>query len=225
MALLGLAGGYLTPVLLSTGENHMWTWLAILAAESGSAGDRAREALARAGVSGLAGHGDGVFGVEPQMADRRYARGGFGWLSIIFVVFFAASVVGSRLWLLAANTGPTSPVSYSVLDHPYHAWRWGLSLWRWRCCMAGWRKRFGAASEAWVNSRQRSRVVLLTLAIPIQFVGFRITMLWALEAAALAWVGGALDQATVSSRGLAGVCVGLRSAAYAWMPMYSLHAV
>jgi predicted membrane protein DUF2339 len=32
-------------------------------------------------------------------------------------------------------------------------------------------------------------LVLLTLAVPIQFVGFRITMLWSLEAAALTWVG------------------------------------
>jgi uncharacterized membrane protein len=31
-------------------------------------------------------------------------------------------------------------------------------------------------------------LALITLAIPIQFAGFRITMVWALEAAALAWV-------------------------------------
>jgi uncharacterized membrane protein len=37
-------------------------------------------------------------------------------------------------------------------------------------------------------------MVLLTLAIPIQFVGFRITMLWSLEAAALAWVGARFDR-------------------------------
>jgi uncharacterized membrane protein len=37
-------------------------------------------------------------------------------------------------------------------------------------------------------------VVLLTLAIPIQFVGFRITMLWSLEAAALTWVGARFDR-------------------------------
>ena len=36
--------------------------------------------------------------------------------------------------------------------------------------------------------------VLLTLAIPIQFVGFRITMLWALEAAALTWLGARFDR-------------------------------
>jgi len=35
---------------------------------------------------------------------------------------------------------------------------------------------------------------LLTLAIPIQFVGFRITMLWALEAAALAWIARRSEQ-------------------------------
>ncbi len=35
---------------------------------------------------------------------------------------------------------------------------------------------------------------MLTLAIPIQFVGFRITMLWSLEAAALTWLGARFDQ-------------------------------
>src|SRR5437016_4933484 len=36
--------------------------------------------------------------------------------------------------------------------------------------------------------------ILLTLAIPIQFVGFRITMLWALQAAALVWLGARYQQ-------------------------------
>jgi uncharacterized membrane protein len=36
--------------------------------------------------------------------------------------------------------------------------------------------------------------ILLTLAIPIQFVGFRITMLWSLEAAALTWLSARFDR-------------------------------
>ena len=52
----------------------------------------------------------------------------------------------------------------------------------------------GLALVAWEKRKELGQLaaaiggVLLTLAIPIQFVGFRITILWSLEGAVLAWL-------------------------------------
>jgi hypothetical protein len=118
--------------------------------------------------------------------DTRLAA--WGWQSIIFTLFFAASVVGARLWLLALNTGAYFAGTYALLDHQYHssmgAFTFGLALAHAFLAKAVWNRdrRVGELAAAMVT-------VLLTLAIPIQFVGFRITMLWSLEAAALTWLG------------------------------------
>ena len=130
VALLGLAGGYLTPVLLSTGENHMWILSRLhLGAESRSACDRAHETLARARVSRLAGHVAVIFGLEfAGWLDDETRLAAWGWLSISFALFFAASVMGARLWLLALNTGVYFAGTYFLLDHHYHSSMGGFTV-------------------------------------------------------------------------------------------------
>jgi uncharacterized membrane protein len=194
VALLGLAGGYLTPVLLSTGENHMWVLagytsmlnlgaLAIARAKRWSA----PEYLAWPATALL------FLGWASQWLDDETRLAGWGWLSLTFALFFAASVVGARLWLLALNTAAYFAGSYVLLDHQYHssmgAFTFVLALGHALLAKAVWNRdrllgELAAALAA----------VLLTLAIPIQFAGFRITMLWSLEAAALAWLGARFDR-------------------------------
>jgi hypothetical protein len=117
----------------------------------------------------------------------------FTWLSITFVLFFIASSLGSRLWLLAANTGVYFAASYALLDRSYHSWMGAfavaLALLHGGLSKAAWRKHIWIAQLSGAMA-----VILLTLAIPIQFAGFRITMLWSLEAAAIAWLGARFDQ-------------------------------
>ena len=190
VAWLGLAGGYLTPVLLSTGENRMWvlagyTLLLNLGALSIARVKRwpALEYLAWVGTGTL------YMGWSSQWLSDETRIAAFEWLSIIFVVFFAACVVGSRLWLLAVNTGVYFVGSYELLDHQFHegmgAFALALALLHGGLAGAAWgkRKELGQLAAAMA-------VVLLTLAVPIQFVGFRITILWSLEAAVLAWLAG-----------------------------------
>ncbi len=190
VAWLGLIGGYLTPVLLSTGENRMWvlagyTLLLNLGALGIARVKRwpALEFLAWVGTGTL------FLGWSDQWLSDETRIAAFEWLSIIFVVFFAASAAGSRLWLLAVNTGVYFAGSYGLLDHSYHgamgAFALLLALLHGGLAAAVWgkRKELGQLSAA-------IGVVLLTLAVPIQFVGFRITMLWSLEAAVLAWIAG-----------------------------------
>jgi uncharacterized membrane protein len=194
VALLGLAGGYLTPVLLSTGENHMWVLASYTSMLNLGALVVARvkrwaslEYLAWPATALL------FLGWASQWLDDDTRLAAWGWLSLIFALFFAASVVGARLWLLALNTGAYFAGTYVLLDRQYHssmgAFTFALALPQALLAKAIWNRdrRMGELAGA-------IAAVLLTLAIPIQFVGFRITMLWSLEAAALTWLGARFDR-------------------------------
>jgi uncharacterized membrane protein len=189
VALLGLAGGYLTPMLLSTSENQMWilagyTSMLNLGALAIARMKRwpALEYLAWPATALL------FLGWASQWLDDETRLAAWGWLSLSFALFFAASIVGARLWLLALTSGAYFAGTYALLDHRYHssmgAFTVALALPYALLAKAVWDRdrRLGELTAA-------IAMVLLTLAIPIQFVGFRITMLWSLEAAALTWVG------------------------------------
>jgi uncharacterized membrane protein len=194
VALLGLAGGYLTPVLLSTGENHMWvlagyTFMLNLGALAIARVKRwpALEYLAWPATALL------ILGWASDWLDDETRLAAWSWLSLSFALFFAASVVSARLWLLALNTGAYFAGTYALLDHQYHgsmgAFTFALAVAHALLARGVWNRdrRLGEMAAAMA-------AILLTLAIPIQFVGFRITMLWALEAAALAWLGSRYEQ-------------------------------
>jgi uncharacterized membrane protein len=194
VVLLGLAGGYLTPVLLSTGEDRMWTLAAYTFVLNLGALAIARvkrwpapEYLAWVATWVL------FQGWSADWLNDETRLAAFTWLSITFLLFFTASALGTHLWLLALNTGVYFAASYALLDHSYHDWMGAfalaLALLHGGLSKAVWRKYnwFAQLSAAMA-------VVLLTLAIPLQFAGFRITMLWCLEAAALAWLGARFDQ-------------------------------
>jgi uncharacterized membrane protein len=194
VALLGLAGGYLTPALLSTGENHMWvlagyTSMLNLGALVVAPVKRwpSLEYLAWPATALL------YLGWSSQWLDDETRLAAWGWLSLIFALFFAASVLGTRLWLLALNTGAYFAGTYSLLDHQYHssmgAFTLVLALAHALQAKAVWNRDRRLGELAAVMA-----MVLLTLAIPIQFVGFRITMLWSLEAASLTWLGARFDR-------------------------------
>ena len=194
VAWLGLAGGYLTPVLLSTGENHMW----VLAGYT-SMLNLGALAIARVkrwpALEYLAWPATGLLflGWTSQWLDDDTRLAAWGWLSISFLLFFAASVLSARLWLLALNTGVYFAPTYALLDHRYHssmgAFTFALALPHAFLAKAVWNRdrRLGELAAA-------IAAVLLTLAIPIQFSSFRITMLWSLEAAALVWLGARLHE-------------------------------
>jgi hypothetical protein len=82
---------------------------------------------------------------------------------------------------------------------------------------SGWRGVFtvalalahlGAARLLWHDENRRALLAggvagaLLTLAAPIQFVGYRITISWALEGAALAWIGARFRERRITTAAL-----------------------
>lgn len=92
------------------------------------------------------------------------------------------------LLVLALNAGVFVAAAYSLLRNSYGAFEglFVLSLAAAHAAVAGllWqRDRRGASLAAGVAS------VLLVLAAPIQFTGYRITFIWALEGAGLVWIG------------------------------------
>jgi hypothetical protein len=119
-------------------------------------------------------------------------------LSIGFVLFFlwvpwwavlcGRSIRSTDLAMMVANAATYFVASYRLLDHDYHQYM-GLFAVAIAVVHVGTAKLLS-------NREQKEPSVLavgvslafLTLAIPIQLTGFRITMAWALQASALAWL-------------------------------------
>ena len=125
-------------------------------------------------------------------------------LSLAFLIYFAwtpfqllvrrAQIRPQHLTLLALNGAAYFGFSYLLLEPRYKAW---LGLFA--AAVAGVHLLLGMRlwNKQSAEARDTRPVLLalgialgfLTLAVPIQFNGFRITMSWALEAAALVWIG------------------------------------
>lgn len=98
------------------------------------------------------------------------------------------------LGVLALNGAAYFGASYWILNPGYHAWMGLFAV-----ALAG--VNLGLGYELWrrkpLDERELTPVLLsigvamtfVTLAAPIQFTAWRITMAWALEAAALSWIG------------------------------------
>jgi uncharacterized membrane protein len=104
----------------------------------------------------------------------------------------------AELWLLAANAAAYFGTSYFLLDPVYHqyvgAFALGLALLHALLAKLVWKP--GEERDAWHGQLAAAiALAFLTLAIPIQFAGFRITIAWALEGAALAWIGARFSNA------------------------------
>jgi uncharacterized membrane protein len=112
------------------------------------------------------------------------------------------------LALAALNAACYFTASYDLLDARYPAW---MGLFAIALAFA----HLGLARELRANPRATMlyagvALAFTTLAIPVQFAGYRITMAWALEAAALAWIAGRtrdwrLEAASLAVFVLAGV--------------------
>jgi uncharacterized membrane protein len=118
----------------------------------------------------------------------------FAWLTSTFVLYFLLwPSTGSGemwLWISALNAGAYFTASYLALRVSYHNWMGAFAM-----ALAI----LHAGRAKFVSDRTSRHLAIavaaafLTLAIPIQFSGYRVTMTWALEAAAFAWLARTLD--------------------------------
>ena len=125
----------------------------------------------------------------------------FAGISLAFLIFFAGNVWSQlssvqTLWLVVLNGLVYYGAAYSLLDAHHHNWLGLLAV-----AVAAIYLAFGIYLFRKPSAQQDLRRVLLslgaalcflTLAIPVQFTGFTITIAWSLEAAALAWIGARL---------------------------------
>ncbi len=115
----------------------------------------------------------------------------FAAISAAFLIFFAWTLWrmphrAPGLALIAANAGIYYAASYSLLNPAHHQYMGLLAA-----AVGGVHLLLARHFEVRSNARDLSVGVALafvTLAVPIQFAGFRITIAWALEGAVLAWL-------------------------------------
>lgn len=127
----------------------------------------------------------------------------FAWLTGAFLLFFLWivwwSVIRKRdlrktdLVVLAGNAAAYFGASYYLLNPDYHAYMgiFAAALGGVNLLLAKliWKPEAKDDQETWPALLALAvTVTFLTLAVPIQFAGFRITIAWALEGAALAWI-------------------------------------
>jgi len=98
----------------------------------------------------------------------------------------------AELFVIAANGAAYFAASYPLLNPQYHVWLGAFTV-----LVGG--IHLALAKLLWGDERPGLlalgvALAYLTLAIPIQFAGFQITIAWSLEAAALAWLAARFHQ-------------------------------
>ena len=115
----------------------------------------------------------------------------FAALSAAFLLLFAWALWRTPdrapgLGLIAANAAIYYAASYTLLNPAHHQYM-GLLAATVGGVHLPLARRFEPHSDS-QNLRLGVALAFVTLAVPIQFAGFRITVAWALEGAALAWL-------------------------------------
>jgi uncharacterized membrane protein len=145
-----------------------------------------------------------VFWFTAWIASHGYPGGPVFWfLTAAFVLFFAwapwrawgrhAPLGAQDLAMLAVNAGMYFALAYGRLGPAYPHWRGPLAVLlatahmtlAWKLWPRDSRAALFSAGLAWT---------MLVLAVPAQFSGYHITQVWALEGAALAWIGARLRE-------------------------------
>lgn len=117
----------------------------------------------------------------------------FGWNTWRLAIRRSAPTM-QGMAILAANGAAFYATAYGLLNPHFHAWLGLLAI----AVAAVYFGLAGYLHQERPAAEEDTRPVLLslgialcflTLAIPIQFAGYTITMAWSLEAAALTWIG------------------------------------
>jgi uncharacterized membrane protein len=203
VAMLGLIGGFLTPPLLGTGEDRMWTLAAyslILSAGALFLAHRRRWTALR--YISLAGSWLLYGGWSSEWLGEANRPQAFAWVCLIFGLFFAAAALDLRPWLLALNAGIAFAVSYDLLNRGYRS-ELGLVAFALAAIHAAVARAYWEHDRRFAHLAAAIALAGFTLALPIQFAGFQITIAWALEAAALAWISARYGRPRVEAAALA----------------------
>jgi Predicted membrane protein (DUF2339) len=126
----------------------------------------------------------------------------FFWI-VWWAVIRKRALRNTDLLVMAANAAAYFGASYYLLNPGYHAYMGlfaaalgGLNL---LLAKLVWNPQATDEKDTWPALLAVAvTLTFLTLAVPIQFAGFRITIAWALEGAALAWISSRFQSARMS---------------------------
>jgi uncharacterized membrane protein len=201
IAILGQLGGFLTPVVLSSGEDHPWVLAAYtLLLNCGMLGlVRSRRSQGSwNAIAYLSAFGTYLLysGWQADWLGPETRVPGFVWLTSTFAILLVAAryTTPSLMPLNAAAyfagtyelLRPTSVnvAAFTLVQAAVHA------------AYARWLSQHATPTSPDDTHRPKMAagiaVALLTIAIPVQFKGYTITILWSVGALALAWLSGRL---------------------------------
>lgn len=222
IAVFAIAGGFATPALLSTGENHeivLFSYLALL--------DLALLALTfakpwrRLAVLGFIGTLLYYIGWYNNFYDRTQLTPTLIFATLFFTIFAAVPLL-----ILRQNSGRTIPlglafangvmyflegyVMLNAISSTETAW---FALLLATVYLALIRIKTGASDAAAENSLRLMHLALaiglITVAIPIRLEAHAITIGWLVESAALLWVAGRLKSDLLNGFALAALVLGV----------------
>jgi uncharacterized membrane protein len=222
LAIFAIAGGFATPALLSTGENHeivLFSYLALL--------DLAFLALTmlkpwrRISVLGFVGTLIYYVGWYGEFYDRTQLTPTLIFASLFFAIFAAAPFL-----ILRQNASRTIPLALAFANGVTYFLQGYVMLNSISSTETAWfalllatmylllvRIKPGASNAVAENSVRLMHLALaiglITIAIPIRLEAHAITVGWLVESAALLWVAGRLKSDLLNAFALAALALGL----------------
>jgi len=204
VALLGWAGGFLTPIMLSTGQSNeaaLFTYIALL----------------ELGLLAIVSKKDAWFILEPVTLAATYLMY-FGWydeyyttgalfltvffLTIFWGLFFALDVLRLiknnstfqklRQAVAGLNASFYYSAMYGIIDSSHHQWMSAVTLLIGAVYFLTFlliKQRQSRLAGLTLARYVLTAITLLVIATAIQFSGFITVTLWALEAVVIIWCG------------------------------------
>ena len=204
IALMGQIGGFLTPVLLSTGRDQYWilfSYIALL--DAGAALVCYLRNWSWVASASFAFTQILFWGWYDSYYHPEKFWAAFGFQLVVFLLFAAADLApaarGMKLrlenWIrLFLNPFLFFFAGYTLIDRENPAWSGAFALalaagYAWLAQMAtGWR-----SDKRVTLTLVGVAILFVTLAIPIQLDAHWITLAWAVQGAVLAWMSLQLD--------------------------------
>lgn len=201
LAAFALFGGLLTPILVSTGENHeiaLFSYLALL--DLGTLWLAAVKSWRRLllgsflGTTALFAEWATTYYTEPQLATT------FAFATLFFLLFALAPLTGKSAatdrevttLLTLLNAGAYFAACYSMLDEHYRtnlAWLMIAVAIFYFVLTRALQRRGGTAANVHAPLTLALGVGFLTVAIPLKLDRYWIDLGWLVEAGALFWAG------------------------------------
>ncbi|HEY2987439.1 MAG TPA: DUF2339 domain-containing protein [Candidatus Binatia bacterium] len=202
ICLFGQLGGFLSPVLISTGENRpveLFTFVAIL--NLAAVGCAYAKNWRHVNVVAFAGTWLLYAGWAANFYDDAQLRVALFFSSLFYLMFLIVPALraavrrepleAQELWLIAANTTVEFANNYSLLFSNYRPWL-GLAVivqaLTLSALYAYWARRCPEDSNTRITLLFGA-LALVTVAIPIQLRQYGIPIAWALEAVLVGFIG------------------------------------